>query len=151
MLSLESVIWKILSFISQNPSDEYEIAVGTDSMTKATETKIATAITVHRKGKGAIFFYKVFHHDPIKDLHQKLYTETQYSLDLANFLIDAFGKTVLRNESNIHFVVHLDVGENGPTSKLIQELEGWVNAMGYEAVIKPNSYCSSSCADRISK
>jgi predicted RNase H-related nuclease YkuK (DUF458 family) len=45
----------------------------------------------------------------------------------------------------------MDIGEHGPTSKYIQELEGWVRATGYDYEIKPNSYAASTIADKYSK
>ena len=49
--------------------------------------------------------------------------------------------------------IHIDAGnsEIGKTKELIPELVGWVNALGYEAKIKPESFCSSTIADKISK
>jgi predicted RNase H-related nuclease YkuK (DUF458 family) len=54
-------------------------------------------------------------------------------------------------DSNIHFHIHLDIGKNGPTKELIQELSGWMIALGYDFEIKPDSYAASHIADRYSK
>ena len=58
---------------------------------------------------------------------------------------------IQNKSSNIHLQIHMDIGENGPTKKYIQELEGWVRAVGYDYEIKPNSYAASTIADKYSK
>ena len=44
--------------------------------------------------------------------------------------------------------VHVDVGTNGTSSKMIQEVVGMVRANNLEAKTKPESYAASSVADR---
>ena len=151
-ISMSSVIWKILSYISQDTRANYEIAVGTDSMTFGKKgTKFVVAIAIHKERKGGIYFYKSFSTKRVDDLHQKLGMETQLSLDTADFLIDALGKKLRDKQSCVHLVIHMDIGKNGATSSMIRELSGWVSALGYEYAIKPDSYASSTLADRISK
>ena len=151
-LQMRSVIWKILSYIAQDPSSKYEVAIGADSMAKGKhETKFAVAIAIHREHSGAIYFYKKISEKNNNTLQQKLYKETELSLDVADYMVNALGKRILENGSNVHLVIHMDIGENGPTSKLIPELSGWVSAMGYDYKIKPDSYASSTIADRASR
>ena len=47
--------------------------------------------------------------------------------------------------------IHLDVGQGGETRVLIQEVVGWVSAVGYRAIIKPYAYGASTVADRFTK
>ena len=150
-LPMRTVIWKILSYMATDPYSNYEIAVGTDSMTRGNNTKFAIAITVHKEHKGAIFFYKTLDSRPIKNLRQKLDAETQLSITVAGYLIDVLGDEVTNKDNKVHLVIHMDIGEKGPTSALIAELEGWVTALGYDFRIKPDSQASSFIADRYSK
>lgn len=149
-VSLNDVIERIKNFYSSSPHGEYRLSVGTDSMTHE-DTKFVMAIVLHNVGKGGIYFYKIFHHARITNLHDKLYKETQLSLDAAEMLIGE----LLEIEENIfdkmRMSIHLDIGENGPTKSLIRELEGWVTAMGYDYAIKPDSYAASTIADLYSK
>jgi len=46
------------------------------------------------------------------------------------------------------FEIHVDVGENGATKAMIQELVGMVRAHNFEARIKPESYAASNVADK---
>lgn len=146
----KEVIDKIIDFINKDDSCEYRLSIGTDSMTYE-DTRFVLAIVVHRVGKGGIFFYNKFSHPVIKDLRQKLYTETQLSIDTANML---FGELIEADEnicSRLNLSIHLDIGNNGPTRDLIRELEGWVSALGYEYAIKPDSYAATSVANKYSK
>ena len=75
-------------------------------------------------------------------------------LDTAEILIEKLknhGLDIQDKNSNVHLSIHMDIGKNGPTSKYIQELEGWVKATGYDCEIKPNSYAASTIADKYSK
>ncbi len=152
-LTMREAIDRIVDYINQEPNKESDIAIGTDSMTYTT-TQFVLAITVHRLHNGGIFFYKRLNHDKIASLHYKLRQETAISVDAAEILIDEMfdrGIDLTEKESNIHFHIHLDIGENGPTKELIQELSGWITALGYDFEIKPDSYAASHIADRYSK
>lgn len=153
---------KIVNIIKENvekyPRDKFEVFIGTDSQ-NFNETKIVDVIAVHRVGddgigKGGFFFYNVSKIPRINDIHQKLITETKMSLDCANTLMNAFDK--LNEETGfdytcIDFGIHVDAGYNGPTKKVIPQLVAWIKACGYSCTVKPDSYASSSIADKISK
>lgn len=154
-ITFDMVADKIIDYIDKEPDKDYVLAIGTDSQTCA-ETKVVLSITLHRLYNGGIFFLHSVYHKPYQhnQLHQKLYEETQASLDAAEILIKKLkdkGLDIQNKESNIHLSIHMDIGKNGPTSKYIQELEGWVRAVGYEYEIKPNSYAASTIADKYSK
>lgn len=152
-ISFRDAISRIVEYIQEEPDKEYDIAVGTDSMTYTT-TQFVLAITVHRLHNGGIFFYKRLYHDKIASLHYKLREETSISVDAAEILVDELfnrGIDLTEKDSNIHFHIHLDIGKNGPTKELIQELSGWMIALGYDFEIKPDSYAASHIADRYSK
>lgn len=87
------------------------------------------SITLHRLNNGGIFFLHSIYHKAYQhnQLHQKLYEETQASLDTAEILIEKLksrGLDIQDKSSNVHLSIHMDIGENGPTNKYIQELEG---------------------------
>ena len=148
--TFEQAVDRIANYIREVPDAEYEIAIGTDSMTYD-KTKFVMAIVLHNVGKGGIYFYKIFHHTRITNLHDKLYKETQLSLDAAEMLIEELLDIDENIFDKMKMSIHLDIGENGPTKSLIRELEGWVTAMGYDYAIKPDSYAASTIADLYSK
>ena len=152
-LPFSEVINKIENYVSDNPDNEYRVSIGTDSMTYST-TQFVLAITVHRLHNGGIFFYKRMYHDKIASLRYKLREETAISVEAAELVTDELfdnGIDVTDKHGNIHFHIHMDIGPNGPTKELIQELSGWITALGYDFEIKPDSYAASHIADRYSK
>ena len=154
-ITFDMVADKIIKYINQEPKKDYVLAIGTDSQTCST-TKIVLSITLHRLYNGGIFFLHTSYHQAFKhnQLQQKLYEETQASLDAAKILIEKLknkGLDIQEKTSNIHLSIHMDIGEHGPTKKYIQELEGWAKSTGYDCEIKPNSYAASSIADKYSK
>ena len=46
------------------------------------------------------------------------------------------------------FEIHADIGENGPTSPMIQEVVAMIRANNFNARTKPESYAASNVADR---
>jgi len=149
-MTLDEVLNRIISFVDEIPDREYQLSIGTDSMTYK-DTHFVLAIVLHRVGNGGIYFYKKFDHAGIRDLRTKLYTETQLSIETADLLVS----NLLDKDENIldklNLSIHLDIGTSGPTKDLIKELEGWVTAVGYDYEIKPNSYAASFVADKYSK
>lgn len=146
----------ILDFynIQKKFDTQCDIIIGTDSQNHS-DTKVARVIAVVSKGHGGIFFYEKYHTQLIKDVRSKLYTETNESLELTTKLVD-----ILENDKKYEDMylscpisIHIDAGnsDKGKTKLLIPELVGWINAYGYDAKVKPESFVSSSIADKISK
>lgn len=146
--NLNEMIMDIRGYLQADPDAQYKVVIGTDSQTRENETIFVTALIVQRIGKGAIFFYTKYRHDAIRDLRYRIYRETEYSLKAVETLKKNgfFGFFV-----DIPMEIHLDVGQQGETRKLIQEVVGWVTSVGYTAKIKPESYAASAVADRFTK
>ncbi|MDP2598474.1 MAG: ribonuclease H-like YkuK family protein, partial [Candidatus Liptonbacteria bacterium] len=71
--------------------------------------------------------------------------EVLISLDIARNTLSELQKFSL---PKFDFEIHIDVGENGPTKAMIQEVVGMVRANNFEAKTKPESYAASNIADR---
>ena len=147
---------KIVSdYISADPKAQYEFTVGTDSQSYD-KTKMVEVIAVHRVGKGGIFFYNVEYVNRIQSLRQKITEETQRSLTIADGLLEALEldfieKDIDIDELDIKFQIHCDIGHEGKTKALIKEITNWVTSLGYDCLIKPDSYAASSIANKYSK
>ena len=111
------------------------------------ETKMVLVICVCREGRGGIFFSHSEFLEPMKDLRSKIYYETNLSIETAKLLHEQIFDT----DINYTFSIHADIGKNGETSKLINEIVGWITAEGYDCEIKPFSYAASTVANKISK
>jgi len=146
-LSFLEVCKKIKEYINKDLQGTYVISIGTDSQSYEGFTKMVSVITLVRKSKGGVFFYDIKKLKMIKDLRQKIFAETQYSLELAAKVMEFIEK----NEIHATLEVHVDIGGSGDTKYLIKEIAGWVGALGFKCCIKPESYASTGIADKISK
>lgn len=147
-VSVETLTEHVRAYLEEDSKATYRIVIGTDSQTTRKGTMFVTAFIIHRVGKGARFFFKKTKHSSIHHLHQRIYKETELSLNVMERL-KSRGITSLLSEWPIE--IHLDVGKHGETRKLIQEVVGWVTAVGYVPRIKPEAYGASSVADKYTK
>lgn len=142
---LSDIIYRINDFLCDGY--EYSIEIGTDSQRAANKVKFVTAIVVHKKGKGGIFFYHPVINDNIHTLSDRIYMETGMSINCATELLDLF----VQNNVLHNITIHCDVGENGKTRELIKGIVGYVTAAGFPCLIKPDATTASCIADRFSK
>ncbi|XEC93579.1 ribonuclease H-like YkuK family protein [Paenibacillus tarimensis] len=148
VMSLDEVIRQLKLFVEQSPEAEYKLVIGTDSHTTRQYTTIVSALIIHRTGRGARFFYRKVKSRPLFDLRQRIYRETELSLELVD-LLNRKGLADLTSKWPLE--IHIDIGQQGDTKVLIQEIKGWVTSVGYEARIKPLSYGASAVADRFAE
>ena len=136
---------------------EFEIVVGTDSQNFYDYCKIVPVIMARRVSAGGNYFYKYDYTERIDDVRKKLNIETQLSLLYANTILEILEKDSKYEELyiNTKFSIHVDAGmsDEGKTKDLIPGIVGWINGTLHEinVEIKPESYCSSSVADMLSK
>lgn len=146
-ISFDEVCKRIKEYTEKDLQSEYVISVGTDSQSVDGYTKMVSVIAVVRKTKGGIFFYDIKRIKKICNLRKKIFTETQYSIELALKLM----KFIKEKHIKASFEVHVDIGDCGDTKCLIKEILGWVMGLGFKCCMKPESYTSSAVADKISK
>ncbi|OGD42089.1 hypothetical protein A2193_03360 [Candidatus Azambacteria bacterium RIFOXYA1_FULL_42_37] len=149
-LTVEEVIYDVSTFVKDEPGSYYRLVIGTDSQIKSVEGKLqidyVTAIVVHRKGRGARYFWKKEKKDKAPVLRDKIYTETLMSLSCAQELVPLFRKAI--TPAKYDFEIHIDVGPIGPTRDMIKEVVGMVQGNGFVAKTKPDSWGASSVADK---
>mgnify|MGYP001593936128 CR=1 FL=1 len=147
-LTLGRVFEEIILYVKAQPERSYQIIVGSDSASQ-NPVSLVTALTLWRVGNGGVHFWvesdkKFFH-----TLRDRIYEEAMQSLTLAQEI-----RSGLRERLGEDFFwddkirVHIDIGENGPTRDLIDQVVGMVKGFGFEAVIKPGSFGASQVADR---
>jgi predicted RNase H-related nuclease YkuK (DUF458 family) len=144
-LDFQGALDKLLEYIQIEPGLEYELIVGTDSMPSGIEAEFVSAIVVHRKNRGGIYFWSKRHQGQLHTLQQRIYQEAMYSLKLAEQLIEELKN---RNIIDFNITIHVDVGPNGETKKLMNEIVGMIKGNGFAVKTKPESYGASSVADR---
>lgn len=142
----------ILDFILADLKSSYKISIGTDSQVRRS-TVIVSCIHVHRIGKGAIgFLHKHEMPRPLRNLHEKIFLETCTTLQLAHLFDDTrIEKIYTLLGDKVDFEFHIDIGSNGRTKALINEMVGMVQGLNFVPKIKPDSYCASSFADKYTK
>jgi predicted RNase H-related nuclease YkuK (DUF458 family) len=158
-VTYDEMIDVIANYIAEDPDAEYDITIGTDSQNHK-NTRIVEVIAVCRLGDGGKFFY--FREDipKIKVLKEKIIEETNRSIQNATGFIDKLQYRLIDfdidldkmfDENRLGFAVHADIGRRGKTKELIKEICAWIEASGFEARIKPDSYAASGVANMLSK
>lgn len=148
IFTFNELIDEISLYLKKEPSHFYKIVIGSD--TKAvTETRITTVVAVLRVGNGGRYFWS---HSPLQEfysLKDRIYREAVASATLAqeirSKLKEKFGEDFFWNN---HISVHIDIGQRGPSQKLIESLTGMIRGFGFEPVIKPESFAAFVLADR---
>lgn len=131
-----------------DPEKKYVVTIGTDSELMAGgNADFVTAIVVHKVGNGGRYFWRQANIDKFFTLRDRIIREVLISLDLAKEFL-----TMLKSEEkqnlNWDFEIHADIGENGETKAMIQEVVGMIRAHNFEAKTKPESYAATNVADR---
>ena len=141
---------ELVKFMGEDPDYFYRLVIGTDSKTGKNDVPkkvdFVTAVVIHRKGKGARYFWQKNKMDKIATLRDKIYTETLLSIQLAEKLVPAMTKKL--NGERYRLEIHIDVGDSGPTREMIKEVVGLVNGNGYTAKTKPEAYGAYCVADK---
>lgn len=146
------VIGDVTEFINEDAASKYAVVVGTDSNETAVPNghaglaSFVSVITVHRVGKHGRYFWKRIPDVKTFDRHDRMLKEAYYSLELAQRVVAQLRGRL--NDRLYDFEIHLDIGHNGPTKSMIQEIVGMITGNGFMARIKPDSYAASKVADR---
>lgn len=144
-LDFNGVIDKLLGYMGVAPGLDYELIIGTDSMPSGQEAEFVSAIVVHRKNRGGIYFWSKRHETKLHTLRQRIFQEALHSLKLAEQLIE---KLKEKDITDFSLTIHVDVGPNGETKQMIHEVVGMIKGSGFAVKTKPDSYGASSVADR---
>lgn len=128
-----------------------EVTIATDSQQRGKHTEYVTVVTVIRPGKGGRVFFTRELIPRVKTLRERLWNEAWRSSELAMELT-ATPDIGERMEIPIH-AVHIDanVDPKHKSSEYVQELVGLVAGMGFNAVVKPESWAASHAADHVVK
>lgn len=145
-VSLESMRGFIIAFLSKEKEEEYRLIVGSDSQPHpGGGVDFVTAIVIHRKGHGGIYFWKRVVRHKKYVLRQRMYEEALLSLEVAEQLLVLFENYRI---SRYNIEIHVDIGPVGSTREMINEIVGMIHGNGYAVKTKPESYGASKVADR---
>lgn len=145
-LTAAQVVREIARFINEDDKFHYRVTIGTDSELLADKrADFVTAVVVHRVGNGGRYFWRCVELGKFHTLRDRIIKEVLISIDIAKELL-----LRLKQEpsAKFDFEIHADVGANGPTNQMIQEVVSMIRANNFEAKTKPESYAASNVADR---
>jgi predicted RNase H-related nuclease YkuK (DUF458 family) len=147
-LTFENALTQAITYIKENPSEEYSVIVGSDSLYRPYYTVFATVFSVHIIGRGARFWYRQSREKFPKNIPVRLMRETADSVEVMRALLSSDMAKLVPEEN---FSIHVDAGEKGESRKVITEIMGYVTGQGLKCEYKPNSVIASNCADRLTK
>lgn len=148
-LTIAQVAEEIIRYMKADDQYRYKIVIGTDSEgfeSSSFLVDFVTAIVIQRVGNGGRYFWRRTELGKFHTLRDRIIQEVMLSLEAAKEIL-----TVLKTReqtSSWDFEIHADIGENGETRTMIQEVVGIIRANNFEARTKPESYAASNVADR---
>jgi predicted RNase H-related nuclease YkuK (DUF458 family) len=146
-LTAEQVVAALAAFMQESHTHTYKVTIGSDSEAMADKrADFVTAIVIHRVGNGGIYFYRRIVGDKkFHTLRDRIYNEVLLSLEIAHHFLRVAKEAAL---PHFDFEIHVDVGTEGATRSMLQELVGMIRANNFIAKTKPDSYAASKVADR---
>ncbi len=153
-LNISQVVHEVMHFMAEDENRRYKIIIGSDSDGhNEAMVDFVTAIVVHRVGNGARYFWRRIKLPKFYTLRDRIIQEVLLSLEAAKEIL-----TVLKQQTRFSdgekvapdwdFEIHVDIGENGETRSMMQEVIGMIRAYNFEARTKPESYAATKVADR---
>lgn len=144
-LDWREVLEKIVWFLGLDTKASYDVIIGTDSEAQNGEADFVTAVIVHKKGRGGVYFWGRQKVRNLYSLKQRIWHEATISLSMAQNVVDDFAKIGL---FDLNLEIHVDIGPNGKTRELISDIVGMIRANGFKVATKPSSWGASHVADR---
>jgi len=145
-INTEEVVKEIIGFMKADLGCLYKIIIGTDSGLFADKSAdFVTAVVIHRVGNGGRYFWRRIELKQFHTLRDRIIKEVLLSLEVAKEVL-----MELKNSSapDFDFEIHADIGENGKSKVLIQEVVSIIRAHNFNVKTKPESYAASNVADR---
>lgn len=149
-LTVDQVVEEIIRFMEAEPKRAYKVTIGTDSeRLPGEQADFVTAVVVHRVGNGGRYFWRRLELGKFHTLRDRIIKEVLISLDTAKKVLARLeGQIEHGKDIKWDFEIHADIGENGETKSMIQEVVGMIRAYNFEPKTKPGSYAASNVADR---
>ncbi len=141
---------ELVNYLRRQPEQSYLLTVGTDSCQLKDCSSFVSVVAIQRLGHGGRYFWNRFYRRKFKALRPRIYTEAEQSLKLATELTKDLENRLekIPDQFNIDWEIHVDIGSNGPTRDMINEIVGMIRGSGYTVRTKPEAYCAAVVADR---
>ncbi len=144
-MTFPEVIRTVVGEMKGHPKDRFEILIGTDSSTTPKHLDLVSAIVLHNIGRGGRYFWTRRRERRSPSLRHQIWREAWLSFELAQRVIERLGAISFLQ---FNLEIHVDIGENGRTKELIDEVVGMIIGNGLAVRIKPHAYAASAVADK---
>jgi predicted RNase H-related nuclease YkuK (DUF458 family) len=146
-LTFDQVVATIVAAMAEDAKARYEILVGTDSSSSSESEHVdfVSAVVLHKLGKGGRYFWTRRKERNVRSLRQKIWREAWLSFELAQHLLKTLSASTLLQ---FNLEIHVDIGQNGRTKTMVDEVVGMIIGSGFAVRIKPEAYAASSVADK---
>jgi predicted RNase H-related nuclease YkuK (DUF458 family) len=142
----EQIAGEISRFMVEDKNKRYKIIIGSDSDGHREDIiDFVTAVVVHRVGNGGRYFWRQRKFPRFYTLRDRIIQEVLLSVEAAKEILTTL-KTA--EPPQFDFEIHVDIGENGETKAIMQEVIGMIRAYNFEPRTKPESYAATKVADR---
>jgi predicted RNase H-related nuclease YkuK (DUF458 family) len=144
-MTFDEVIATVISEMTSGSEERFALLIGTDSSTYANHLDLVSAIVLHKIGRGGRYFWTRTRERRTPSLRFQIWREAWLSFELAQEVLRALED---RSLLQVNLEIHVDIGENGRTKELIDEVVGMIIGSGFAVRIKPHSYAASAVADK---
>jgi len=144
-MAFDDVISTVVSEMAKGSKERFALLIGTDSSTTADRLDLVSAIVLHKIGHGGRYFWTRTSERRAPSLRFKIWREAWLSLQLAQ---DVMRGLEAHSLLQVNLEIHVDIGENGRTKELIDEVVGMIVGSGMAVRIKPHSFAASAVADK---
>lgn len=147
--SIEEICKALRDYI-RVPGYEYNLAIGTDSQMIGHAFQFISVISIHRVGKGGLYYYCKEFVDrakfPVENQKMRMFDEVSRSIALGMHI---------QEKGALIPVIHIDASPPSKsaefTAKFSEQLRGYVQSCGFECMLKPESYVAHAIADKHTK
>lgn len=144
-MAFDEVMSTIVSEMKRGSQEQFELLIGTDSSTSNNHIDLVSAVVLHKIGRGGRYFWTRKRERRSPSLRHKIWREAWLSFELAQHVLrNLESKSLLQ----FNLEIHVDIGENGRTGELIDEVVGMIIGSGFAVRIKPHAYAASAVADK---
>lgn len=125
--------------------NKLKVCIGTDSQVYGPVTEFGTVIVFLREGRGGFMYIANESSRQRMSLKERLLHEVSRSIEVAYALCN------LLDAYQVDLEVHADINTNPhfQSNTALQEAMGYILSMGFVFRAKPDSFASSSCANKV--
>ena len=125
--------------------NKLKVCIGSDSQVYGKTIEFGTVIVFLREGRGGFMLIANESSTQRMSLKERLLYEVSRSIEIAYALCN------LLDEYGVDLEVHADINTtpNFQSNTALQEAMGYILSMGFVFRAKPDSFASSSCANKV--